>query len=367
MNPFLALALTAPLALAAFSGSPSPALARPAASPAASPAALEPAPVAAATLKFATLLPEGSLWDKELRQLSESLKQGTDGRASLRIYPGGVAGDEPDVLRKLRIGQLSGAMLTLTGLGDIDPGLNVFLIPLYFRSDAESRQVLERMDGVFRKRLEQHGYVLVNWVHLGWIDFFSTEKVETVDDLKRLKQFVWAGHSDIAGWYQEAGFRPVPLAATDMLTGLQTGMIQALPSTPLTALSLQWFRSAPHMLDLPVAPLYGANVLTARAWKELSAADREVLLAAGRRSQETLMVEVPKQEREALAAMKERGLVVHAPKPSADDASWRALSEHFAKRMRDKLIPREVLDAVAGHLAELRGAAGAGTQGGGGG
>jgi TRAP-type C4-dicarboxylate transport system substrate-binding protein len=340
MNPLLALVLAAPLcAIDASSGTRAPGV----------PAA------PAATLKFASLLPEGSLWDKELRQLGAAIQQGSDGRVSLRVYAGGVAGDEPDVLRKLRIGQLSGAMLTLTGLGDVDPGLNVFTIPLFFRSDEESRAVLARMDAVFRERLEEQGYVLVNWVSLGWIDFFSTEPVETAADLKRLKQFVWAGHSDVAGWYQEAGFHPVPLAATDMLTGLQTGMIEALPSTPLTALSLQWFRSAPHMLDLPVAPLYAANVLTVRAWKDLSPADREVVLQAGRRSQEALMRAVPEHERQALAAMKERGLAVHAPKPSADDPSWRELSEHFARRMRATLIPPDVLDAVSRHLAELRG------------
>jgi TRAP-type C4-dicarboxylate transport system substrate-binding protein len=305
-------------------------------------------------LKIATLVPEGSVWDKSLRGLEQEAKDATGGSLSFRIYPGGVAGDESDILRKIRIGQLHGGVLSIAGLGEIDSAVQVFQIPLYLRSDEEALYVLEHMDALFRQRLAERGYVLVHWAHAGWLDFFSTEPVRTAEDLKSLKQFVWAGDTGLSRWYEEAGLRAVPLAATDVLTGLKTGLIECLPSTPLAALSLQWFRSAGHMLDYPVSPLYGGLVVSKRAWDGLDEDQRAALLAAGRRAQAFQMEEIPRMEAEAIAAMRERGLVVTEPEPARDAPGWLALSDHFARRMLEAWAPPEVLRQVEGHLAEFR-------------
>lgn len=316
-------------------------------------APVAPAPVAN-DLKIATLVPEQSIWGKTLRELDATCRETTGGRVQLKIYPGGVAGDEPDVLRKLRIGQLHGALLSVAGLGEIERSVQLFQIPLYLRSDAEARYVLEQMDAAFRKRLEEEGYVLVHWIHSGWLNFFSSEPVRTVGDLKGLKQFVWAGDGSLAGWYEEAGFRPVPLSANDVLTGFKTGLIECVPVPPQWVLSLQWYRSAGYMLDYKVSPLYGALVLSKRAWSKLSEADRKALLDAGRTAEAFLMERVPELEREAVDAMRERGLVVTEPLPARGSPDWIELSEHFAGRMSKAWVSPEVQREVERHLREFR-------------
>lgn len=314
-----------------------------------------PAPlVAARELKIATLVPEKSIWGKALRDLDMECRDATDGRVKLKIYPGGVAGDEPDILRKMRIGQLHGALLSVAGLGEIERSAQLFQIPLFLRSEAEAQHVLREMDSDFRARFEAEGYVLIHWVHSGWLNFFSTQPVRTVGDLKGLKQFVWAGDGSLTRWYEEAGFRPIPLAATDVITGFKTGMIECVPGPPQWVLSLQWYRSAGHMLDYPVSPLYGGLVLSQRAWKRLSDADRKALLAAGEKAQAFLMREVPRKEQEAVAAMRERGLVVTEPLPSRGAPSWVALADHFAERMSKAWVAPEVRSEVDRHLAEFR-------------
>lgn len=322
-----------------------------------------PAP-AARDLKIATLVPEQSIWGKTLRELDVTCREATDGRVRFKIYPGGVAGDEPDVLRKLRIGQLQGALLSIAGLGEIDRSAQLFQIPLYLRSEEEAQYVLQQMDGVFRGRFEAEGYVLVHWVHSGWLNFFSTEPVRTVAELKSLKQFVWAGDGSLSRWYEEAGFRPIPLAATDVLTGFKTGLIECVPSPPQWVLTLQWYRTADHMLDYPVSPLYGGLVLSTRAWKRLSQADREALLAAGREAEAFLMREVPVQERAAIDAMRERGLTLTVPEPPRGAPEWVELSRHFAQRMSKAWVEPGVQAQVDGHLAEFRSRGEAGASGG---
>ena len=216
-------------------------------------------------VKLATLVPDGSVWDKVLKGMGAEWGTATQGRVVLRIYPGGVAGDEPDVVRKMRIGQIHAAALTITGLSEIDESFRLFSIPMFFQSYSELFQVLDRLEPRLRQKLDAKGFVLLNWGHGGWVHFFTRTPVQSVDELKKLKIFVWAGDDRSAQMWKANGFNPVPLAATDILPALQTGMIDALPSPPLAANLLQWFRQARYMADIGLGPLAGALVFTKSA------------------------------------------------------------------------------------------------------
>jgi TRAP-type C4-dicarboxylate transport system substrate-binding protein len=308
----------------------------------------------AQTLKLATLVPEGSVWDKSTRELGAALQGASGGRVKFQIYPGGVAGDEPDILRKMRLGQLQGALFSAPGLGDIDPAFYVFQVPLLFETDAEVAFVLERMRPTLAERLEAKGCVLVHWSNVGWLRFFASKPVASFDDFKKRKQFVWGSEGRMSSWYQELGLQPVALSGADVLTGLQTGLIEALPATPLAALALQWFRPAPHMLDHRFAPLLGALVLTKGAWEKLSAADRAELLRLALASETKLFAEIPRREEEAVAEMAKRGLIV-AKEPAGDAEKWLRLGREFQQRFRAHTVPPEIFDQVAALLAEQRG------------
>ncbi len=310
----------------------------------------EPA-LAKATIKLATLVPDGSVWDKAFRKMGSEWKQETDGRVQLRIYPGGAAGDEPDIIRKMRIGQLHGASLTVSGLATIDDAFRIFEIPLYFASHEEANYVLEKLTPIFAKRLEEKGFVLLHWGHVGWIHLFSTKPVRQPDDLRALKQFVWGGDADAGHWWKANGFQPVPLSVTDIPMGIETGLIQAFPAPPLSALGYQWFRSAPYMMELGAAPFVGATLLTKKAWSKISPEDQALLLAVGQRTEAALSTDVPEHERQAIAEMEKRGLKVIA---QDDEAAWQELAERFAKQIGPAEIPAEIFGPVEKHRREFR-------------
>ena len=294
------------------------------------------------TVKLATLVPERSVWGVLLRDLTEEWKKVTDGRVVARIYPGGVAGDDPDIVRKMRIGQLQAATITVTGLAEIDEAFNVFSIPLFYESYEEYFYVLDSLEPVLRQRLEAKGFTFLHWGHGGWVYLFATEPVNTIDDLKRLKLFVWAGSDRLVRWWKDNGFRPVPLALTDALPAMQTGMIEAVPSTPLAALSLQWYRQTPYMLDMGIAPLVGATVITKRGWSKISKEDQEKILLVSSRAAEGFEVEIPAQDASAIAEMKKRGLTVNAPTDPATQRGWTDAAESFAVHFSDAFMPPEI-------------------------
>lgn len=306
-------------------------------------------------VKIATLAPDGSVWEKTLRTMGDRWRRETDGEVTMRLYPGGVAGDEPDIVRKMNIGQLHGATLTTTGLAAIDSAFDVFQLPLFFASYDELFAVLETLRPTLESRLEAKGYVLLSWGHGGWIHLFSTAPVRQVSDLEKLKIFAWSGDETMIARWRRNGFQPVPLAATDIMTGLTTGMIDALPTTPLAALSLQWFRHTPHMQDLGVGPLVGATVLHRRIWDRLSDSEKAVLRAAAREAEDTLRVEVPEQDARAVAAMESRGLTV-TEIDAETRAPWESLAERFTADMSTTIRDKTMLEALRRARAAYRAA-----------
>lgn len=311
-------------------------------------------PTAAVTVKLASLAPDGSVWDLAIEEMGAEWDKATGGRVRLRVYPGGVAGDEPDVVRKMRIGQLQAAALTVGGLTEIDDAFRVFAIPMFFDSYEELYYVIEQMTPELSKRLEDKGYVLLNWAHAGWIHLFSTGPVTSLEQLKTTKLFVGAGDDRAVQWWKSNGYRPVPLATTDILTGLQTGMIEALPSPPLAALLLQWYKQAPYMLDIGLAPLVGGTIVQKRVWDRIDEADRRSLLEAAAELGETLEREVPGQDRESVAEMAKRGLtVVHVDDPARLEAFETAAAE-FAERVRGDRLPPEILQLAQQARAAYR-------------
>lgn len=296
-------------------------------------------------IKLATLVPDGSVWDRELEEMGAEWDERSGGEVSLRIYPGGVAGDEPDVVRKMRIGQIQGAALTTVGLTALDDAFRVFEIPMFYDSYEELFHVLDVVRPELESRLEKKGFVLLAWGHGGWVHFFSKEPIGRPADLRAQKIFTWAGNERAVQLWRKNGYQPVALAATDILTGLQTGMIDAVPTTPLAALGLQWYRQTPYMQDLGLAPLVGGLVVTKASWDKVPEAQRTMIRETAARLEGTLAIEVPKQDREAIEAMRERGLEVVPASPESM-AQWRALAEEFASVQEGEVAVPGLLDRV---------------------
>lgn len=304
-------------------------------------------------VKFANLGPDGSYFHQSLKEMGAEWTAGTQGRVTMRLFAGGVAGDEIDVVRKMRIGQLGGATISIIGLAKIDEAYGIFSMPMFFGSHDELRYVLSKLEPTFKQRLEDRGFIFLGWGYGGEVRFFTKTPVRTVEQMKSVKMFASAGDDKWVTWWKSAGFRPVALATTDILTGLETDMINAYPTTPLAALSLQWFRKTPYMLDLGVAPLIGATILTKKEWGRLSEADRAVVAAAAKKAQEKFLVEVPRQDADAVTEMRKRGLIV-TPVDGDAASEWRRAGETFAASMRGSMVSADIFDLALRYRDEFR-------------
>jgi TRAP-type C4-dicarboxylate transport system substrate-binding protein len=306
-------------------------------------------------VKMATLAPEGSSWYRVLQEMGEEWRKVSGGDVTLRIYPGGVAGDEDAMIRKMRIGQIQAAAITGIGLAYLEKSFYALHIPMMYASDEEFDFVRDRYAPVLERKMEEKGFVVLNWGDAGWVHFFSKDPVSTPAEAKALKFFLWEGDTTLIQLYKETGFHPVPLTTADLLPGLQTGMVTGFSATPLVALAFQWFGLAPHMADLRYAPLTGATVIDKRTWGKIPADLRPKLLEASRRAGLRLRAEIRRLNEEALGVMVKNGLKVHKVPPDVQ-AQWRKMVEDVYPVVRGKIMPAEAFDAVKGYRDEYRAA-----------
>jgi TRAP-type C4-dicarboxylate transport system substrate-binding protein len=277
-------------------------------------AAVIATPASAETLKLATIAPKDSAYYDILHDMGEAWRKASGGAIQLRIYTSGV-GDESDIVRAMSLGQFHVAAISGGGLPDFIPELRALQMPMMLGSDEERDYVGERLHPKLEAIAEERGYKILGWVPTGWLYFFTNKPVVTPEDLRQLKIFVWAGNSGYIEAWKASGFQPVPLPVTEVLTALQTGLIDAVSAPPLGALSFQWFGSAKHMTDLRWVSLDGAIVMPMKVWKRLPASFQPAMLEAAQTAVIRLKASLEQWSEEAVEVMRNHGLVVHAVPP----------------------------------------------------
>jgi TRAP-type transport system periplasmic protein len=309
----------------------------------------------ALTIKLGSLAPAGSPWELGLKRMAAEWERLSAGAVSVRIYSGGVAGDEPDMVRKIRIGTLNAALVTVSGLQGIFNGVKTLSYPLLVKNDEELKAVLTAMKPYFTQNLEARGFEPVAWSPGGWVYFFSRYKVITPDDLRKQKLWVWSGDPDEIQAFQSAGFQTVTVAATDLMTSLQSGMLDALATSPLVAAANQWFAVAGNLSTLRLGPLWGAAIVSTRAWAEVPADLRPKLIEAAQRIFDGLETELLHQDQSAIDVMKRYGLKINPVTPAATK-EWQTLLDRTFSGLVGKLYDRDTFVMVKKFLDEYEAA-----------
>lgn len=303
--------------------------------------------------RIATLAPEGSLWMKQLSRGAADIAKTTDGRITYKYYSSGSQGDERAVVRKMRVKQLDGAMLTSVGLGMIYPGVRVLELPYLFDSVEELDYVRGKMWPYFEAKFRDKGFVVLSQGDIGWIHVFSTRTIESMDDLATVKIWAWQDDPIARHLFERMGLAGVPMGVPEVLPALQSGRIEACYGSHLAAVALQWHTKLRYMSDEPISYAIGAVVLRLDSWESGSDADRTAQLAVGAELTDAAMTQIRKDNVRARKAMLQHGLEI-MPIPSDVTAKLRREAEALYKELVGKVYTQEELDMVLGYRAEYR-------------
>jgi TRAP-type C4-dicarboxylate transport system substrate-binding protein len=312
------------------------------------------APAADKQMRIGSLVPKNSLYHRQLLEIGEVWRNGQGAGAKYLVFTDGSQGGEAELARRMRIGQLQGALISVVGLREIEPSIAAMQnLPLLFRSWEEVDYVREKMRASVEKKFLDKGFVVLAWGDAGWVRFFSKEAAFRPDDYKRMKFFAWGSEAEQQSIMKSLGYTPVPLETADILPAIQTGMISVVPSTPYFALASQIYNTAGNMLEINWAPIVGAMVITRKAWDDMTPQLQAAMRAAGEKAGVQLRAKARQEVDEAVDAMKKRGLVVN--RPNAEQMrEWNDLAEKLYPRIRGSMVPADTFDEVMAHLKAYR-------------
>ncbi len=304
-------------------------------------------------VRFATLAPEGSAWMDAMHALDDEIREKSGGEVGFKFYPNMSMGDEKDVLRKMRLGQLNGAGFTGFGLGEILPDVRVLELPYLFNNEKEVDYVTERLTDDFAAKFAERGFILLGWADVGWIYFLSQSPVAEPKDLQKLKVWMWEGDPLAKAYFAELGQSPVPLSVTDVHMSLQTGLVNAVYCSPLAALLLQWFTNVKYISDIPFTNSIGAVLLDRRTFQDLEPASQKMILETSRKVLRNLVIQSRKDNVEAHQLLLKEGLIKVTSTPEQREKMHK-LSRRVHERLVGRLYSRELLNKLYGILAEYR-------------
>jgi len=308
-------------------------------------------------IKMATIAPSGSEWHQVLQEMGVEWQKASRGLVKFRLYPGGVAGDDNDVVRKMRLGTLNASLLSTAGLTDIDRSVHALQIPLAYANYRELDCTIEQLGPRIEQQIAAKGFILLGWSDAGWAHFFTKSPVRTPDDMKKLKMFVWAGDDRYVELWKKAGFNPVPLPSTEISTALQTGLVNAVTSTVQGVVLLQWYRQVTYMSDLKWAVMLGAIIVTRETWEKIPAAVRPAIREAARKACRRLSEFSRQSEARDIAVLQKHGVQVVVVDNAVLD-QWRRLIDSVLPQVRGSYLPAEYLDAALRRRDQCRRQAG---------
>ena len=320
---------------------------------AASNAPAAPASAGAVVIKIGSIAPERSPWGKALESVARDWERISNGTIQVRIYPGGIAGSEQDMIRKMRMGTLQGGVFSNMGLAKIESSITAISIPFLFHSREEFNVVFDRMKPVFERMLEKKGFKTMLWTLAGWVNFFTKKEVIDPDGLKKLKVSVTADFPEIEQVWKKMGYEVVPGDMNDLMIQLQSGAVSAIYLPALLAGSGQFFALVPHMLSPTLAPLVGGLLLSDKAWASIPADLHQPLLEAVAAAARGLYEETMNLEADAVKMMKDNGLKVHDP-PADALAKWREAAGLAVRDLIGPVFSIEIYDQILEYIQEYR-------------
>ena len=310
--------------------------------------------VHAVVFKIATVSPDGSLWMRSLRQAATDITASTEGRVTFKFYPGGVMGDDKVVIRKIRLGQLHGAVMTIGALEQTYSDIQLYNLPMVFRSLDEVDYVRDRMDSVLVSGLKEHGFVAFGFAEVGFAYAMSQVLVSAVADVQAQKVWVPDGDEGAKRTLVSFGIAPVPLSIADVLSGLQTGLINGVAVPPVAAIALQWHTQLEYVLDLPFMYIYGTFVIHEPRFAKLSQADQAVVHAVMGKLVRDVNARNRKDHERAVKVLQAQGLAWHAPQ-TGEIVEWQTYADQASIDLVDDGIVSEALyEALIENLTAYR-------------
>ena len=302
-------------------------------------------------IKLATVAPEGTEYYNLLLEMGQRWQQETNGQIQLRIYPNGVVGGERDTIRKMRVGQIQASAMSSIGLAELTDQIQAFTLPMGFKNYNEIDRVKNAMFGDISDGLSQSGFKLLFLVDIGWVYWFSTEEISVPQDLMDAKIYTTAGDYVTVELFKKFGFNAVPVSETDILTSLQTGMINSMQTVPILSLSSGWSALMPNMLDLKWGAFVGAVIVDERVWKKIKPEHQKIMMDIAQDIRKKYQKSGREMEKKAINVMQQYGMKIKTPSDNEIEV-WNNFKDEITPDVINTFLSTDIYEKVTSAINE---------------
>lgn len=297
-------------------------------------------------IKVATQAPKGTVWMNALEELAKDVKKQT--KVELSYFPGGVLGDERTIARKMQMRAVGGGLFTGIGLGEILPEVRILELPFFYENTDEIDRVKKECEPDFVKHFEAKGFIFLGWAEVGWAYIFSKEESKNLDELKKRKIWLWSGDPLAEMTFKEFGLAGTPLSLADVLTSLETGMIDSVYNSPYGLIGLQWHSKVKFMSRMTVGHGTGALLLAKKEWDEIPAKKREKVKAIARGHLDKLVKDIRQKNEDSIKELETNQGIKVVPIPETEIADYRKHGDKVADEAagEGKLYSKDLLAKV---------------------
>ncbi len=306
------------------------------------------------TIKFATVAPIGTTWMNVMQEYDAVIRKDSGGRLGFKFYAGGIAGDEKDVLRKIRIGQYQAGGFTGVGMGEIAPEVRILDTPFLFHNTAEIDYIYKKFTPEFSEAFEKGGFIFLGWAEAGFVYVFTQKPIYSVKDMQDVKAWMWEGDPIAEVAFKVLKLAPIPLSITDVNSALQTGMINCVYAPPLAIIPLQWFTKTKYMLDVPLANSSGSVLISKKYFDSLPEDLQQILVKNGQIYLPKLTELSREDNKKAITTLESKGIIITHPRSSSELAYYYQTGEEARQMLVGKLYSEDLLKQVESALDQFR-------------
>ena len=303
--------------------------------------------------KVATIAPEGSIWTKRFRDFVAEVNEKSNGEVGFKVYPGGIMGDDRAMFRKMRIGQLHGGGFTMTGIGPVVPDFRIMGLPFFFRSYEEVDYVTEGLQPAFRKAFSEKNLELIAMTEVGFVYSMSTSRISTLSEFTKRKTWAPEGDPISTAYLQTLGITPLPLSIPDVLTSLQTGLVETVFNSLYGAIVLQWFTKAKYISDIPFGYAYGALLLDRKKFSRLPAPYQAMIKETAEKHFSLLITDTRKSNHDSRQVLQDNGVTMITPAPE-DVQKLHSMRDETVQRVQNTAFSPQIYKAAIQLLENYR-------------
>jgi len=304
-------------------------------------------------IKLSILAPEGSTWMNIMHEFNKELESKSKGEIKFKLYAGGVSGDELDVIRKIRAGQVHAGGFTGVGLGQVVPAVRVMELPFIFKNYKEVDHVTSQLKSYFEQEFEKKGFIFLGWAEAGFVNVFSTTPITSQVQIQKVKMWAWEGDPLVKALAQAYKIVPVPLSITDVMTSLQTGLIDSFYAPPLAAIALQWFTKVKYMTEPALANATGAMVVSKKVFDQLSLENQKILKEVATKYSQKIIKATREDNAKSYDVLKKNGIKFVQMSPK-DVEEMTKTAEKVQQALIGKLYSKDLVDRVLKLISEYR-------------